>query len=651
MPTAITTGAASAKGYGFGAKATDAVYVEDVFSTYLYTGNGSSQTITNNTNLSTKGGLVWIKSRAAASNTLFDTSRGATKRIYSDDTLAQDTNAESLTAFNTTGFSVGSNSGVNASSTNYVSWTFRKQAKFFDIVTWTGNGSNRTISHNLGSTPGCIMVKRTDTTGNWQVYHRSLTSAAYSIQLNLTNTEASATTVWNSTAPTSTVFSVGTDATVNANGGTYVAYLFAHDAGGFGLSGTDSVISCGTFTEPASGYVDVTLGWEPQFIIAKLSWGSWYIFDTMRGMPVSPPTARLAAESAAAEVSATSASGPWPIPTATGFQWKSGFVGNAAWVYIAIRRGPMKVPTDATKVFYPSITSTSYAKVTTGFPVDMNMAYYAGGDGRNGTVIDRVRGYPNTYNTTSVRYIVTSSADAENTAQKFSPTYAFDSNNSYNIGIYGSDRFWSFGRSPSFFDIVCYSGTGSARTISHNLGVAPSLIIAKSRTTASYNNWLVYCSSIGATQYLVLNSTQAANAIAIWNDTAPTASVFSVGTNANVNQSGINYVAYLFGTCAGVSKVGSYTGTGTTKQIDCGFTGGARFVMIKRTDSTGDWYFWDTARGIVSGNDPYSFLNSTAGEVTNTDYIDPYSAGFEISSTAPAAINANGGTFIYLAIA
>jgi hypothetical protein len=115
--------------------------------------------------------------------------------------------------------------------------------------------------------------------------------------------------------------------------------------------------------------------------------------------------------------------------------------------------------------------------------------------------------------------------------------------------------------------------------------------------------------------------------------------------------SGQTYVAYLFATVAGVSKVGSYTGTGNTLQINCGFTGGARFVLIKRTDSTGDWYCWDSSRGIVSGNDPYLLLNSTAAEVTNTDYIDTYSAGFEISSTAPAAINANGGTFIFLAIA
>jgi hypothetical protein len=124
-----------------------------------------------------------------------------------------------------------------------------------------------------------------------------------------------------------------------------------------------------------------------------------------------------------------------------------------------------------------------------------------------------------------------------------------------------------------------------------------------------------------------------------------------LASSAEISANGRTYVAYLFATCAGVSKVGSYTGTAAAQTINCGFTTGARFVLIKRTDSTGDWYVWDTAKGIVSGNDPYLLLNSAAVEVTNTDYIDPANSGFEISSTAPAAINASGGSFIFLAIA
>jgi hypothetical protein len=97
--------------------------------------------------------------------------------------------------------------------------------------------------------------------------------------------------------------------------------------------------------------------------------------------------------------------------------------------------------------------------------------------------------------------------------------------------------------------------------------------------------------------------------------------------------------------------VGSYTGTGSDLNVDCGFSAGVRFVFIKRTDSTGDWYLYDSERGIVAGNDPYVRLNKTNAEVTNTDYIDPLSSGFTVTSSAPADLNASSGTYIFLAIA
>ena len=136
-----------------------------------------------------------------------------------------------------------------------------------------------------------------------------------------------------------------------------------------------------------------------------------------------------------------------------------------------------------------------------------------------------------------------------------------------------------------------------------------------------------------------------------FNDTAPTSSVFTVGDRAEVNGS-YNYIAFLFATVAGVSKVGTYSGTGNDINVDCGFTSGARFILIKRTDSSGDWYVWDSARGIVDGNDPYMLYGPGAAvEVTNTDYIDPLSSGFTITSGAPSDLNTNGGTYLFLAIA
>ena len=187
--------------------------------------------------------------------------------------------------------------------------------------------------------------------------------------------------------------------------------------------------------------------------------------------------------------------------------------------------------------------------------------------------------------------------------------------------------------------------------MTHNLAVVPELIICKNRTNNNGNqNWQVYSSALGNTSRLQLNTTDSVfTGTSIWNSTSPTSSVFSLGTSALVNGSGDTYVAYLFATCPGVSKVGSYTGTGATQTIACGFTGGARFVLVKRTDSTGDWYVWDTARGMVSGTDPSLLLNSTAAEV-DANSIYTATGGFQIVSTA-AGINASGGTYIYLSIA
>ena len=99
-------------------------------------------------------------------------------------------------------------------------------------------------------------------------------------------------------------------------------------------------------------------------------------------------------------------------------------------------------------------------------------------------------------------------------------------------------------------------------------------------------------------------------------------------------------MAYLFASVSGISKVGSYTGTGNDVNVNCGFSSGARLVIVKRSDSTGGWYLWDSARGIVAGNDSYFLMNTDAAQVTNTDYIDPFASGFTITSSAPAELNA-----------
>ena len=130
-----------------------------------------------------------------------------------------------------------------------------------------------------------------------------------------------------------------------------------------------------------------------------------------------------------------------------------------------------------------------------------------------------------------------------------------------------------------------------------------------------------------------------------------TSTTFNIGSDSDVNNNGSLYIAYLFDTLEGISKVGTYTGTGSDIDVDCGFSAGARFVLIKRIDSTGDWYVWDSTRGIISGNDPYLLVNDSAVEVTSTDYIDPLNSGFTVTSAATADLNFFGGTYLFLAIA
>jgi len=318
----------------------------------------------------------------------------------------------------------------------------------------------------------------------------------------------------------------------------------------------------------------------------------------------------------------------------------------------------MKVPTSGTSVFSQTLTSSNAnpLTITTNFPVDMTINRYTGES--SNYVFDRLRGANASAVGTTARYLKTEATSAEAVIGTIGDNMQSNTtliDRSLLAGTSDPKIYYSFRRAPSFFDEVCYTGNRGAgtspQTITHNLGVAPEFVIVKARTGTF--DWWCTSSSLAAFNVGRLNTTGA-----FFTDSATpyiydlTSTTFSVGARNQTNGTGTPYVAYLFATCAGVSKVGSYTGNGTTQTIDCGFgAGGARFVLIKRTDSTGDWYVWDTARGIVSGNDPYLLLNSTAAEVTNTDYIDTYSAGFEISSTAPAAINASGGTFIFLAIA
>ena len=242
---------------GAGGAVATKTYMDDVFSTFLYTGNGSygvSNNLVNNNgiNLSEEGGLVWIKARSAGdTHCLYDTVRGVTKQINSNYSAATTTtssdNTKDFVSFNSNGFTLGSpeNTGnINANNTTYSSWSFRKAPGFFDVVTYSGSGSYKTVAHSLGCVPGMYMIKRTDTgSSDWRVFHRGLFGPGYRLVLNTNEIQNDLYSLNQNTGPTSSVFSVGSDSTVNDSSGTYVCYLFA---GGESIAATARSVDVGS---------------------------------------------------------------------------------------------------------------------------------------------------------------------------------------------------------------------------------------------------------------------------------------------------------------------------------------------------------------------------------------------------------------------
>ena len=617
-----------------------------------------------------KGGLVWIKNRdnSGQDHVLNDTERGAGQTLRSDSANAQFLSTARFSAFSSNGFSVGTDSGTNNNNEDFASWTFRKAPGFFDIVTWSGDGNgDRYLSHNLKSVPGFVIVKKTSGSMDWGVYHRELgTAQTNGLELNTT---VAAGTGGNinpiRSTPTSTQMYIrGGSNEYNDSGSTYVAYIFAHDDASFGTDGDESIIKCGNYTSNGSEQA-INLGFEPQFVLIKSSshTGGWYLFDSMRGIFTGQSEPSLQTQESNAE--AADNNGNIAL-TATGFRtdYNGGGLNNSGrtYIYMAVRR-PHKPPEAGTEVFDDvAYTGLGAANTVSFSPTFADLIWIKNRVyGYPFVLVDRLHGstrYVSSDTNGGQANLATADSVLFDRQESFKipgPGYSGGQTNNGNAG-YNSYISWIFKRAPGFFDAVAYSGNSTNRTISHNLESTPEMMIVKCRSDQEH--WRVYVASIGATKALRLDSTsEAITQSTFWNDTAPTSSVFSVGTDNEVNGSTKTYIAYLYATLPGISKVGSYSGTGNAINIPCGFTNGARFVLIKRSDTdiqstpSSSWYVWDSVRGIVSGNDPYLLSNSNAVEVTNTDYIDPLTSGFTVTASAPAALNASGGTYIFLAIA
>ena len=268
----------------------------DYFNTVLYTGTGSTQSITG---LDFQPDLVWWKSRGAAQDhQWYDVIRGVTKAIESNKTTAEYTQSNGLTSFNSDGFTVGDGTAGNASGDTFASWNWKaggtassntdgsitssvsaNQDAGFSIVSYSGNLSNigvATVGHGLGVAPQMIIIKNTNNTADWGVLHTGLTSFNYLIELNTTDAEVDKTGNGSMSAPTTTVFSTNYTNALNVSGRDYIAYCFAEKQGysKFG-SYTGNGSTDGTF---------VYTGFKPAWVMVKRTDGArnWVMCDNKR---------------------------------------------------------------------------------------------------------------------------------------------------------------------------------------------------------------------------------------------------------------------------------------------------------------------------------------------------------------------------------
>ena len=246
----------------------------DYFNTLLYTGNSSNRSITA---VGFAPDFVWIKDATRVENhALYDTTRGATKKISTDSDGAQANETITLTAFGSDGFSLGTGSLTNYNSDTYNSFNWKKKAGVFDIVSYTGNGSARTISHSLGVVPTYMIVKNLPGTFNWGTYS-SFVGPTKSTELNNAAAPETNSGAWNNTSPTASVFSVGTDNTFNQNGSAYIAYLFGNSS----ISRSGSYVGNGSTNGPF-----VYLGFKPAWIMLRKDAAQSWTIQNNKSNPI-----------------------------------------------------------------------------------------------------------------------------------------------------------------------------------------------------------------------------------------------------------------------------------------------------------------------------------------------------------------------------
>lgn len=652
--------------------------LENMFHINTYKGDENASTsIVNGLNMS-KGGMVMTKCMDDTFGwDIRDTVRGPNSRLRCNGTNAVDDQpgggGYTEFSFNTNGYNPGNGTGsqwLNKSAREYQSLSIRKHKGLFDVVEYTGNGSaSNQIAHELESVPGMIWVKDQDADSNWICWHQRLNSGSndqdYYVKLNSADAQVFSDTAWASTSPTTTHFTVGNFAETNTNGNKYIAYLFADGGTGcnvFGPNEDDILCSVGEYTGNSASQVVNNIGFEPDFMIIKCFshadtyGGQWGFFNTQLGWGFNNGNDSIA-DGFALMIdtvnTATQFFRIWPYNGVSGggglnFRSEIWWNGNThKFMYWAVRCPNSKISPSGDD----GAVGTDYLQMvagnnnadcpdgcfptTGGFAPDFRIRKENAATSK-WEIGARSCSYwewnTDTYDAGSKIGSISSST----TQWQSSKGMDKDKGNSWQA--------WLWKKGPGFYENWTL-GTGNGRWIYHQLRATPEMVMIKNlekgdQYTVGHkdlndgtNPWQFY---------LETNSMgPEGNASTIWNNTGPDPNGVQVGTNAITNENNKIIAMQCFRSVNGISKVGKYTGNGTSGHaITLGFQ--PRFMWIKRASAEGAWFIWDSFNGDYS----LDWAVETARQA-NT-FINVTSSGFELDTT-DNQVNANGSRYVYYA--
>jgi len=648
------------------------------FNTVLYDGNGGTNNITG---VGFQPDLVWIKQRdtAVENHNWYDSSRGIRNFIVSNSTAANVLGSVNrLNAFDSDGFTVGSDNEINDTGSKYVAWCWKanagttvsngdgnitstvqvNQAAGFSIVQYTGTGSNVQVGHGLGTAPTMVIFKNVSDAVNWYVW---TTATGSLIRIEGLNTTSQAVTSGLSTTLGASTIDFTNTGDYSASGKDYIMYCFADKS---------QYSKVGTYTGNGStaGPI-INTGFEPAWLMIKVISGgtdSWFIVDNKR-QTSNPRDERLFANSTAVEASEAGAkidffsNGFQSVGTGGGSG--SGQVnGNGyEYIYMAFASDASSAPVLADSFNSNTYDGSDTIRSIAGLGFSPNLVWIKRSDGTEDHAwFDTLRGPEQmiSSNLTAADYTTTnavSSFDADgwttagngatNDLGNTYVSYNWKATSSPAINTDGTESSSVAANQAAGFSIIKFttpSSPSGSTTVGHGLGTTPDAIFLK--RTDGVEDWYVYHTAMGLNKGMNINSTSSpgtyTNLFSIVNDT-----VFCPSWTLSGNQ---NAIAYAFKSIAGYSHFGSYVGDGLTGQaVTTGFA--PNFVLIKSTVGADNWRLYDTARGITAGG--YLEPNNQDGNNTsNAPGMTITSTGWEITAGGVAiGDNVAGNEYIYFA--